>query len=83
MRRFIHLIAVAIVVAMMVLSAGSAFAQSCFDNYNTLTQGPQDPVGREISGTATGAAVPSEPQSGTDRLARTVGLLTKAKQLCP
>jgi hypothetical protein len=85
MRRFIHLIVVVVVVsAIMVLSASSAFAQSCFDDYNRLTpQGPQAPVGGEISDTATGAAVPGEPESGTDELARTVGLLTDAKRLCP
>ena len=85
MKRFVHLIAVVVVVAVMiVLSASSAFAQSCFDDYNRLSaQGPQPPVGGAISDTATLAAGPGEPQSDTDLLARTVGLLTDAKRLCP
>ncbi len=81
MRRLVLLVAVAAVVT--VVLSGTAFAQSCFDNYNRSTpRGPQPPVGGEISLTATSAATPGAPKSGTPELAHTVGLLTDAKKLC-
>lgn len=97
-RRIILLVTVAaVMLTTMALSAGSAFAQppsdpnengnpSCFGVYARSEPGPPPGPGDFVSGAATTLAEPGPetPGSGTDEVARDIGLAQHVRQdVCP
>jgi hypothetical protein len=79
-RRIISLFTISTLMATMsLLGASPAFAQSCFDDLATLEPGPQPVPGPTIGQTAMGLAGPGTPESGTDDVARDVGLINQVR----
>ncbi len=70
----------AVTTTMLSLSAGSAGADACFDDFAQAGGQP----GLLVSDVAQGAALPTEPGSGTDELAREVGIVNQVRNdICP
>ena len=66
------------------LGGSPALAQSCFDDFATLEPGPQLVPGPSIGDTASGLADPGTPESGTDEVARSLGLINQGRNdACP
>lgn len=94
MRRIILLVTVAVVMAVTMAPAGVVFAEppsdsiddgnpSCFGAFARTEPGPPGP-GEFVHEAATTLAEPGTPGSGTDDVARNVGLVQLVRQeVCP
>lgn len=81
MKRIKLVLAVAAVTTTMLsLGAGPAGADACFDDFAREGGRP----GEFVSGVARGAAQGVQPGSGTDELAREVGIVNQVRNdVCP
>lgn len=70
----------AVTTAMLTLSTGPASADACFDDFARAGGQP----GVFVSDVARGAAQAVQPGSGTDELAREVGIVNQVRNdVCP